>query len=73
MKAILEFDLSDPEDRMEHLRCIKSFNMSLAIWDIINKIKYKYREESTIPIEDLQYDIHSILDEYNINIEEITG
>ena len=72
MKATLEFDLGDPDDRMAHLQCIKALDMSLALWSITEKIKYKYREENTIPIEELQRDIYEILEEYNIDVEELT-
>lgn len=34
MKAKLEFDLADPDDKMEHMRCIKSLDMALALWEI---------------------------------------
>ena len=34
MKAKLEFDLTDIDDRMEHLRAIKSLDMALTLWDI---------------------------------------
>lgn len=34
-KAILEYDLNDPDDRMEHLRATQSLNMALALWDIL--------------------------------------
>ena len=34
MKAILEFDLNDPDDRMEHLRCVKATDMALVLWEI---------------------------------------
>ena len=34
MKATLEFDLNDHDQRMEHMRCIKATDMALALWDI---------------------------------------
>lgn len=34
MKAILEFDLNDPDDVMAHKRCVKALDMALALWDI---------------------------------------
>lgn len=34
MKAILEFDLNEPEDEMAHLRCVKSLEMMLVLWEI---------------------------------------
>lgn len=32
-KAILEFDLTDPDDRLEFERTSKSLNMALCIWE----------------------------------------
>lgn len=34
MKAILEFNLDDSSDAMSHLRCIKSPQLALVLWDI---------------------------------------
>ena len=34
MKAILEFNLDDLEDKESHLRCVKSLDMYLCILDI---------------------------------------
>ena len=39
MKAILEFDLNDHDDRRAHLRCVKSTDMALAIWNIVYEIR----------------------------------
>jgi len=38
-KAILKYDLSDPEDALGHFRAIKSLDMALAIWDIVHNTK----------------------------------
>jgi len=34
MKGILEFDLSDRDDRMEFARCNASLEMAMALWQI---------------------------------------
>jgi hypothetical protein len=39
MKAILKFDLSDPDDIMSHKRCIKADDMALALFQISGLIK----------------------------------
>ncbi len=31
MKATLEFNLNDPDDRREHLRCVKSTDMAIVL------------------------------------------
>ena len=39
MKATLEFDLDDPDDRMAHFRCIKSLDMALALFEILHNTR----------------------------------
>jgi hypothetical protein len=36
MKAILEFNLDDPDDAMAHRRCIESTKMAIALFEIMN-------------------------------------
>ena len=34
MKAKLEFDLNDPDDRMEHMAAVKTSDMAQLLWNI---------------------------------------
>ena len=34
MKAILEFNLDEHDDRVSHLRAVKALDMALVLWDI---------------------------------------
>lgn len=38
-KAILEYDLNDPDDIMAHLRAVKSLDMALVLWEIAHNTK----------------------------------
>ena len=38
-KAILEYDLNDPDDNMAHLRAIKSLDMGLVLWEMAHNTK----------------------------------
>jgi len=75
--ATLTFDLNDPDDRMEHLRCIKSLDMALVIWDIMEKQRYAYNKLDTtdMTVEDIiewwNKEINEILEERNIVIDEL--
>jgi len=44
MKAIYEFDLSEPSEMKEHFRMAKAVDLSIALWDcdieLRNKLKY---------------------------------
>lgn len=55
MKAILEFDLNDPDDKMAHYRCIKSLEMALVIFQVALN----------------NGDIRAELENKGINIEEL--
>jgi hypothetical protein len=46
MKAILEFDLNDPDDIRAHMRCVKSQDMALTLWEI--QYNLKKRCENTL-------------------------
>lgn len=47
MKAILEFDLNDLDDRIAHDRACRSLDMALVIWHLIHNTK----KEISIKIE----------------------
>lgn len=82
MKATLEFDLNDFDDKMAHLRCVKATDMALALWEI--RCNLRKRCEHIIDnmdkskTESLEYDvleavlneIGEILEDNNINPDE---
>ncbi len=39
MKAVLEFNLEEEEDRMAHFRCVKSLDMALAMWEFAESFR----------------------------------
>jgi hypothetical protein len=39
MKAVLEFNLEEEEDRMAHFRCVKSLDMALAMWEFAESLR----------------------------------
>jgi hypothetical protein len=77
-KAKIKYDLNDIDDRMAHLRAIKSLDMAMALWDITHNTK-KGLEWSMEGKEMDKYDalemvfekIHEILDEHNIRTDEL--
>ena len=82
-KAILEFDLTDGDDRIEHLRATKSTDMALFIWHLIyNTRKELLRELEATDLDgsaDHDYDlldrvfekIHDLLHEHGIKIDDL--
>lgn len=47
MKAILQFDLNEPEDKEAHLRATKATDAYLVLLDIMNEFRtvYKYGQD----------------------------
>jgi len=57
MKAILEFDLNDPDDRASHVRAVMADNALFAIHDY-NEFLYKHAKGD---LTDEQYETLSVL------------
>lgn len=72
-KAILEFDLNDPDDVIDHLKAAKANEAFIVIREIQNNIrsiiKYKDIDDNTHEIvENIRNDIQGYIDDYNLNI-----
>ena len=77
MKAKLEFDLTDFDDRLEHLRCVKSMDLALVLWELRTN---SYRtitngygdDDSFVKGVDAVYErLEELLSEHDINIEKL--
>ena len=82
-KATLEFDLNDFDDKMAHLRAIKSTDLALALWEI--EVNLRKRLEMELESKDLKnedVEVYDVIDmcmenilntikDHNINIDEL--
>lgn len=79
MKAILEFDMSDFDDRMDHLRMIKSDSLAIFIHSLVYNTKKDIENIIENNNEISKYDvlelvfkkINDLLEVNNINVDEI--
>lgn len=77
MKAKLEFDLDNPDDKIAHMRCVKATDMALMLWDIKQKIRSKLKYSNDLSEDELhqwevmQDEFYSIADDYGINLDEL--
>lgn len=62
MTATLTFNLDDPDDRKAHLRCVKSLEMAIALFEIM-------KNSNVQDIEQYQKNIQDATD--GINIDEL--
>ena len=81
MKAKLEFDLNDPDDRMEHMAAVKASDMAQLLWNLRFNLRNQVFAEADQLNDPDKYDagieltlahINELFDKYNINIEELT-
>ena len=79
-KAILKYDISDPEDNQDFKRAVKSFDMAMALWDIVqlrNKIENRFEAQDNTNndvfdgIDAMAEGIGDILDRYHIVVDEL--
>jgi hypothetical protein len=77
-KATIEYNLSDPDDAMAHLRAVKSLDMAMALWDIVHNTKkglewsMEGKEIDKYDALELVYEkIHEILNDHNIITDEL--
>ena len=61
MKATLEFNLNDPEDVQAHLRCLKSLDMAIIFFEIVNNLHRKLPENA---------DANTVIDRVNELLED---
>ena len=60
MRATLEFDLNDPDDVQAHLRCLKSLDMAIIFFEIVNNLRRKLPENA---------DANTVIDRVNELLE----
>ncbi len=77
-KATLEFDLDELDDRMAHLRAVKSHDMAIALWEITHNTKKSLewamegKEIDKFDALEMVYEkIYEILEEHNIKLDDI--
>ena len=80
MKATLSYNLNDPDDRMAHMRAVKSLDMASALFEITRNLKKQVErrfEDETIEhdsfdvIQEVFDRIYEILGDNNIDIDEL--
>ena len=79
-KAILKYDISDPEDSQDFKRAVKSFEMAMALWDILQlrkKMENRFDGQDNTNndvfdgIDAMAEGIGDILDQHGIIIDEL--
>lgn len=73
MKGTLEFDLDNSEDIAAMKRAMKASDMASFIWELQHNFWRKWKhDDSDFNLETYKEALSDLLDEYNINIDELT-
>ena len=77
-EAILKYNLNDTDDAMAHMRAIKSLDMALALWELLNNSKRTLervmheKEIDKYEALDMVYErIYELMDEHNIKLDDL--
>ena len=78
MKAILEFDLSEPDDRLDHMIAVRANDMLSVLWELLynskKDIEWKIDSEKLSAYDTLDkvYErLTDLLDEHALNIDKL--
>jgi len=78
MKAKLEFDLDDFDDREAHKRCVKSLELCLLLWDLDQELRNRTKnapdtttEEEIRVAAEIRTTLFQLMSKYNIDLEEL--
>lgn len=77
MKAKLEFDLDDFDDRMAHLRCVKSTDMAIVLSEMTSNARKRiimgseYGEEYYKGVDDVFNKLRELMEENNLDMDEL--
>ena len=77
-KAILKYDLTDVDDKMSHMRAVKSLYMMLTLWDLDQELRSltKYAPDD-MPTEEYEAYIkvremlYQKMNEYNLDFDNL--
>ena len=78
-KAILEFDLTDPDDATEFERATKATDMALVLWQLVfnakkqifNEIEFEKIESPYDAIDKFYERLYEELDDHGLNMDKL--
>ena len=78
MKAILEFDLDNPDDQSAHMRAVQALDLAICLWDIEQYLRAQTKyaldsmpEEVHDALSEVREKFYQILNERGIDMDKI--
>jgi len=77
MKAILEFNIDEPDDREAHLRAVKALDMALVLEDIFQELRkdWKYSDDEKLAeiADNYREKFYLLCEARGINLDELVS
>jgi len=78
MKAILEFDLDNPDDQGAHLRAVQALDLALCLWDMDQYLRAQTKyapdsmpQEAYDALDAARDKFYEILNDHGIDMDKI--
>ena len=71
MKAILEFDLDNPDDVQAHYRCVMATDMAIALWELSQLIHIAEKQEIDDYLEWFDDHLGNIFENADFNLDRL--
>ncbi len=71
MKAILKFNLDDPDDVLAHRRCISATEAYLVILEIGERLRIIEKRELIVTPSDMRKEFYGLLEDRGIDLDHL--
>ena len=78
MKAKLTYDLDDADDRVSHLRAVKSLDLTFCLYDLDQELRSKTKyapdtmsEDTYNAYEDVRTTLHQLMSKYSLSLDDL--
>lgn len=71
MKAILEFNLSERDEEVAHLRCVRNWELAWALHCVMEEIRKAANEHDSINPETLLASCNEIIQDNHLSLDEM--
>lgn len=76
-KAILEFDLNEPEDASEHMRMIKSLSIVVVLWEMDQYLRARLKYEDSMSedeykaVDAAREKLYELMNAHSVSLDEL--
>lgn len=78
MKAKLTYNLDDMDDKVAHLRSVKSLDLTLCLWDLDQELRSKTKyapddisDDTYKAYDDVRTTLHQLMSKYSLSFDDL--